>query len=110
MTRARFAESSVASEDSRLSSPYFDCPAAEFHIWRPFRSRPQDSLNGFVRLTNALLILAAACALASWFWEFSTQRYVKGFADAVVPDTASSEQKIEAILNWMSHGPARENT
>ncbi|MGB8675831.1 MAG: transglutaminase domain-containing protein, partial [Candidatus Acidiferrales bacterium] len=38
---------------------------------------------------------------------YSTRRYLKGFADAVIPALGSSEEKIDAILNWMSHGPAR---
>jgi hypothetical protein len=35
---------------------------------------------------------------------------LKGFSDAIVPESASSstQEKIEAILNWMAHGPARQ--
>jgi hypothetical protein len=40
-------------------------------------------------------------------WEYSTRRYLKGFSDAVIPAEATAEEKIEAILSWMSRGPAR---
>src|SRR5208337_1370906 len=41
-------------------------------------------------------------------WEYSTRRYLKGFSDAIVPASSSAQVKIEAILNWMAHGPARQ--
>lgn len=40
-------------------------------------------------------------------WEFSVRRYLRGFADAIIPATASPEQKVEAILHWMRSGPPR---
>ncbi len=40
-------------------------------------------------------------------WEYSTRRYLAGFSDAIVPATAPGDEKIQAILNWMAHGPAR---
>ena len=109
MARARFQESSTAAPEICLPSPYIECPAAEFGIWRPSTGRRGQTLHRITGLANALLILTAACTLVSWFWEYSTQRYVKGFADAIIPAPASDEQKIESILNWMSHGPARQN-
>ena len=57
--------------------------------------------------SNLLLILALCLAVYSLLWEYSTRRYLKGFSDAIVPATSSTEAKIEAILNWMSYGPAR---
>jgi len=56
---------------------------------------------------NILLLLSVLLAGYGAAWEYSTQRYLKGFSDATVPPMASSEEKIEAILNWMVHGPAR---
>jgi hypothetical protein len=56
---------------------------------------------------NVLLILSILMVAYSAVWEYSTRRYLKGFADAVVPASATAEQKIEAILHWMSNGPAR---
>lgn len=58
---------------------------------------------------NVLLIVSVFLAAYSVVWEYSTRRYLKGFSDAIVPESASSsaQEKIEAILNWMAHGPAR---
>jgi hypothetical protein len=40
-------------------------------------------------------------------WEYSVRQYLKGFSDAVVPASATPEQKAEAILDWMRRGPPR---
>jgi hypothetical protein len=56
---------------------------------------------------NALLILSVLFALYAMGWEFSTRRYLRGFSDAIVPATAPGDEKVEAILRWMRHGPAR---
>lgn len=56
---------------------------------------------------NGLLILAIVLAIYSMGWEYSTRRYLKGFSDAVVPVSSPPEEKIQAILTWMAHGPAR---
>jgi hypothetical protein len=57
---------------------------------------------------NILLIFAILLAGYSAVWEYSTRKYLKGFSDAIVPASASTEGKIEAILRWMSEGPARQ--
>ena len=57
---------------------------------------------------NILLILAILLAAYSAVWEYSTRKYLKGFSDAVVPFSSSAEAKVEAILRWMSEGPARQ--
>jgi hypothetical protein len=49
------------------------------------------------------LLLASGAGLEEW----SLRKYLRGFSDAVVPLTASPEQKVEAILAWMRAGPAR---
>ena len=56
---------------------------------------------------NALLVVAIVASLYSIGWEYSTRRYLKGFSDAIVPATAPGDEKVEAILSWMAHGPAR---
>src|SRR4029077_15692311 len=56
---------------------------------------------------NGLMVLAIALAMFSVGWEYSTRRYLKGFWDAIVPVPAPPEEKIQAILAWMAHGPAR---
>jgi hypothetical protein len=53
------------------------------------------------------LLLAIVLAVYSIGWEYSTRRYLKGFSDAIVPVSVQPEEKIEAILNWMAHGPSR---
>ena len=60
--------------------------------------------------TNVLLLLAILAAAYSSIWEYSTRRYVKGFSDAVTPASGTPEEKIEAILYWMSDGPARRES
>jgi hypothetical protein len=57
---------------------------------------------------NVFLILAIVLAIYSVGWEFSTRRYLKGFSDAVIPVSGQPVDKIEAILNWMKHGPSRQ--
>jgi hypothetical protein len=56
---------------------------------------------------NILLIVSCFALLWSSAWEYSTRRYLKGFSDAIVPVSSSPTQKIQAILDWMSHTPAR---
>lgn len=57
--------------------------------------------------SNALLIVAVVATVWSGVWEYSTRQYLKGFSDAVVPEAASPQQKVEAILAWMKSGPPR---
>jgi Transglutaminase-like superfamily len=59
------------------------------------------------RTTNALLALCLAGMVYSAGWEYSVRQYLNGFSDAVVPASATPEQKVEAILNWMKSGPPR---
>ena len=57
---------------------------------------------------NTLLICSIVLSLFGVAWEYSTRWYLSGFANAVLPSSASPEQKVSAILNWMSKGPSRE--
>jgi len=59
--------------------------------------------------TNALLIAAIALLCFASGWEYSVRRYLKGFSDAIVPKVASPEERVEAILEWMRHGPSRDS-
>ena len=59
---------------------------------------------------NSLLILSILLAVYAAGWEYSTRRYLKGFSDAIIPESASPQEKIDAILDWMSHGPSRQQT
>jgi hypothetical protein len=58
---------------------------------------------------NMLLMVSLVAVLYSVGWEFSTRSYLKGFSDAIIPASDDTEQKIEAILQWMAHGPARRD-
>jgi hypothetical protein len=75
----------------------------------PGRPAPQSRwlFRTFWLAINGLLVLSVLLAMCAAVWEFSTRRYLTGFSDAIIPATAPGEEKIEAILNWMSHGPAR---
>jgi transglutaminase superfamily protein len=61
-------------------------------------------------LINGLLVVSLFLAIYAVGWEYSTRRYLKGFADAIIPASASGEGKTEAILSWMRNGPARAAT
>jgi len=58
--------------------------------------------------SNALLVLALVATVWSGVWEYSTRQYLRGFSDAIVPQAASPQQKVEAILEWMKKGPPRQ--
>jgi Transglutaminase-like superfamily len=60
-------------------------------------------------LTNVLLGMALVATAWSGVWELSVRQYLKGFSDAIVPEAASPQQKVEAILSWMSKGPPRQS-
>ena len=81
--------------------------------WLPSRQKASQNRHIVYRtawyLVNASLVIATLFTIYSIGWEFSTRRYLKGFSDAIVPATSPPEEKIEAILNWMEHGPARLN-
>lgn len=59
---------------------------------------------------NSLLLAALAAMLYGFYWEYSTRRYLDGFADAVIPLSGSDLQKTEAILAWLEGGPPRRST
>jgi len=60
--------------------------------------------------TNVLLAAAVISLIFAAGWEYSVRRYLKGFSDAIVPEAAAPEQKVEAILEWMRHGPSRNSS
>ena len=60
---------------------------------------------------NSMLILSILLAVYAAGWEYSTRRYLKGFSDAIIPESASpQERKSMRFLNWMSHGPSRQQS
>lgn len=61
-------------------------------------------------VVNASLIVSLLFLIYAAAWEFSMQSYLKGFSDAIVPLSATPEERVSAILTWMEHGPARATT
>ena len=59
------------------------------------------------RSSNLLLATAFVAMLYSCVREYSVRRYLEGFSDAIVPNSQPAEQKVQAILNWMSAEPSR---
>jgi len=57
--------------------------------------------------SHLLLVTAFVAMLYSCVREYSVRRYLDGFSDAIVPDGQPAEQKVQAILNWMSAEPSR---
>src|SRR5580704_15087022 len=82
--------------------------------WPPAVRDPESTRYPLFRVlwlaVNFLLIGSVFLAAYSAAWEFSTRRYLEGFSDAIVPATSPGDEKIEAILNWMAHGPARRTS
>ena len=56
---------------------------------------------------NLLLAFSVLALAYSAAWEFSTRSYLKGFSEAIITASDRPEQKVESILQWMAHGPAR---
>lgn len=69
---------------------------------------PGTARSGLLRAVNVLVALALVLFVLCAAWELSTRRYLRGFAEAVVPLDGTAEQKVEAILTWMRNAPARE--
>lgn len=59
------------------------------------------------RVTDLFVPLAILAILCCSAWSYSTQLYVDAFSDAIVPVSGTPEQKIQSILDWMAHPPAR---
>jgi hypothetical protein len=80
----------------------------------PIGHNPEAERHPIFRIVwftvNVLLIASIFLAVYSAGWEFSTRRYLKGFSDAIVPATSPGDEKVDAILHWMAHGPARRDS
>jgi len=61
-----------------------------------------------VRFATKFLIIGALALFAyGLVWNFSTRRYLKGFADAIIPLDGSPEEKTDALAVWFHHEPQR---
>jgi Transglutaminase-like superfamily len=78
-----------------------------------FQSRARTAAQGHrlfrFALASVSWLLLISIVILTWAAarEYSTQRYVDAFSDAIVPVSGPPEQKIQAILDWMAHPPAR---
>jgi hypothetical protein len=61
-------------------------------------------------MVDALLVLSILSAGYSAIWEYSDRQYLEGFSDAVIPADSTPQERIDSILNWMAHGPRRQDT
>jgi hypothetical protein len=57
--------------------------------------------------SNLLLAGAFVALIYTGGWEYSVRRYLDGFSDAIVPNVAPAEQKVDAILKWMRMDASR---
>lgn len=85
---------------------------SQVHVATTDRERPDEggghhAFQVIWYVTNILLLAAILTAAYSSVWEYSTRMYLKGFSDAIIPAVGTPEEKIEAILHWMSDGPSR---
>jgi hypothetical protein len=56
-------------------------------------------------ISNLLLLASLLIAAYAIGWEYSVRSYLDGFSDAIVPETATPEQTVQYILDWMRTGP-----
>jgi hypothetical protein len=63
----------------------------------------------FHYLIISLLLICSVAMAYALAREFFTWSYLRGFADAILPASASPEEKAEALLTWMRYGPARHS-
>ena len=71
---------------------------------------PRKKLR-LLRNTSTVLFLLGLLLLADGVVKtYSSRRYLKGFADAIVPLDGSAEEKTRALLGWFRHTPSRSDT
>src|ERR1019366_958709 len=71
----------------------------------------RGGLTTAVRFVSRAIILAGlALFVYSAAWNFSTRRYLTGFADAIIPLAGSPQEKKEALLGWFHDEPQRNDS
>src|ERR1700730_17522958 len=58
-------------------------------------------------MVNVLLLCALVATIWTGYREMTVREYLDGFSDAVVSDSATPMEKVEAIIGWMRYGPPR---
>lgn len=91
-------ESSIGIREARYETPAYA------------RAERKPVLQTAWYISQTALVIALALAAYCAAWEYSTRSYLRGFSDAVIPASATPMAKIQAILNWMSHGPKRDQS
>ncbi len=84
-----------------------------FQISTMQRAADYRPLIGRARVLQYLAAVLAVMALFLLAYglvrTYSTQRYLRGFADAIIPLNGSAEEKTEALLAWFRHMPSRSD-
>ena len=91
-----------ADRDARPLGPMVVPPAT-----RSARMRKLFALAWYA--VNFLLLASFLMGVYAAGWEYTTRRYLSGFSDAIIPASESPVAKVQAILDWMAHGPARRD-
>jgi hypothetical protein len=92
----------LADKSARQLGPVVVRPA-------PRSAGSRKAFTIFWYTVNFLLLAALALGVYAASWEYATRRYLSGFSDAIVPASESSLGKVQAILDWMAHGPTRRD-
>jgi hypothetical protein len=79
-------------------------------IGRKTGSARQSWYVAFLGYSSTILaVTGLLLAVSGVFWNYSTRRYLKGFADAIVPLQGSPQEKTEALLSWLRDKPQRNH-
>jgi hypothetical protein len=75
------------------------------------RNAAANRLVALLGRSGAALAVGAALLLVYGLaWNYSSHRYLKGFADAIIPLEGSAQEKTEALLAWFRHEPQRSDS
>jgi hypothetical protein len=59
------------------------------------------------KLPNLAVLVSLVALAAGLVWDYATDRYVKGVADAIVSPVAPAERRVESIPDWLERRMAR---
>ena len=62
--------------------------------------KAQASFVILYRSVTTLAVLSFAMLLYGLVWDYSTDRYLEGFADAIVPGQGTPQEETETLLTW----------
>jgi hypothetical protein len=64
--------------------------------------KPKTHQPKLIRALDRVIFITLLLVGLGLVWEYATQQYWSGLADAILPLHASPEEKVEAILAWMN--------